>query len=280
VILPGTYHNGFAPRDGEPLFPELWRGCVGAWNPGLGPTGLRIYDWSPYKNHGTLTNMDGGADWVASQGRYALDFDGVDDYVNLGAWQPISTTLPFTFTAWVRSPEISGFLYPNIATFRTNSGRFGFAFSSDAGGYLGMLFGSQDATWGRWRNGLAASVWTNTWRHVAYSYDGISPTTASSFQSYFDGNSVAITTASAFGAQADRSAIGSDSDSGVVTRMRGLLSDLRLHNRVLSPNEIRLLASRRGIAYEMIPSQLAGSEALIAAYRARQYSQIIGGGVI
>jgi len=64
MILPGTYQNGFAPRDGEPLFPELWDGCVGAWNPGLGPSGLTLRDWSPYKNHGTLTNMDAGTDWV------------------------------------------------------------------------------------------------------------------------------------------------------------------------------------------------------------------------
>ena len=75
MILPASYSNGFAPRDGQPLYPELWRGCVGAWCPSLGPTGLTLRDWSGFGNHGTLTNMDPGTDWVLSGGRYALDFD-------------------------------------------------------------------------------------------------------------------------------------------------------------------------------------------------------------
>jgi hypothetical protein len=39
----------------------------------------------------------------------------------------------------------------------------------------------------------------------------------------------------------------------------GAIWDVMVHNRVLSPNEIRLLASRRGIAYEMAPRRRASS---------------------
>jgi hypothetical protein len=38
-----TYQSGFyAPGRGTAKYPELWDGCVGAWNPGLGNTGLSV----------------------------------------------------------------------------------------------------------------------------------------------------------------------------------------------------------------------------------------------
>jgi hypothetical protein len=70
-----SYQSGFyAPGRGVAKHPELWRGCVGAWNPGLGNTGLSLRDWSGNQNNGTLTN---GPTWGVSDGRQALDFDGV-----------------------------------------------------------------------------------------------------------------------------------------------------------------------------------------------------------
>lgn len=77
MILPGSYANGFAPRDGRPLYPSLWRGCVGAWAPCLGPTGLTLRDWSGFANHGTLTS---GAQFAVRLGRNAVLLDGADDY--------------------------------------------------------------------------------------------------------------------------------------------------------------------------------------------------------
>jgi len=53
---------------------------------------------------------------------------------------------------------------------------------------------------------------------------------------------------------------------------------MRIYNRALTPQEIRLLASRRGIAYELAPRNWSSQQ--IAAYRARYYSQVVGGGVI
>jgi len=77
-----TYNSGFyAPsRGGEPKLPSLWRGCVGAWAPCLGPTGLTLRDWSNFKNHGTLTS---GAQFGIRSGRNAVVLDGSDDYVDI-----------------------------------------------------------------------------------------------------------------------------------------------------------------------------------------------------
>jgi hypothetical protein len=65
----------------ESAFPHLWDGVVGAWCPSLGPTGLRLHDFSRRANWGTLTNMDAATDWVVDGGQCGLDFDGVNDRV-------------------------------------------------------------------------------------------------------------------------------------------------------------------------------------------------------
>ena len=69
-----TYADTFAPRDDEPEYPELWKGCAGAWRPGLGPTGARLFDWSGQRNdagvNGTLSTF-----WAQDQG-YALSNNG------------------------------------------------------------------------------------------------------------------------------------------------------------------------------------------------------------
>ena len=82
---------------------KLKQGLVGAWIPSLGATGNRLEDKSPYRNHGTLTNMDAATCWKASGGLGALDFDGVNDYVAL----PSKTELQpaagqrFSISAWI-----------------------------------------------------------------------------------------------------------------------------------------------------------------------------------
>lgn len=74
---------------GESAFPGLWDGVIGAWSPCLGPTGSRLHDFSRFNRWGTLTSMDPPTDWVVSNvsgsGVYALDFDGVNDYVTTSA---------------------------------------------------------------------------------------------------------------------------------------------------------------------------------------------------
>lgn len=63
---------------------------------GEGTTAYDSYDANP----GTLTNMD-DSDWVAGQVNGALEFDGDDDYVELGdKWDSISEG---TITAWINT---------------------------------------------------------------------------------------------------------------------------------------------------------------------------------
>ena len=80
------------------LYPSLQEGLVGAWCPSRDNSRSTILtDFSPYKNNGVLTLMDPGTDWVASDGKVALDFDGVNDYVIANSQ---ISTLPITFICW------------------------------------------------------------------------------------------------------------------------------------------------------------------------------------
>jgi len=255
VILPASYQNGFAPRDGQPLYPSLWKGCVGAWNPGLGPSGLVLRDNSGFGNHGTLTN---GPTWAASQGKYAMSFDGVNDYVQ-------STALPFinqnpkTLGAWVRVDGGSG----------TN--RYILSDDADSSFGLGSTLRVNSANvfrgWGQDANYVVDSTTSpvlGQWYHVALTYSGASGQNKMFVNGILE-NTVAV------GGESSRSALPLQIGRWPVSSLlyfNGLIDDVRIYNRALSPQEIRTLSTRRGIAYEMAPRRR--SQAQVTTNRLRR----------
>mgnify|MGYP000932915737 CR=1 FL=1 len=73
---------------------------VGWWRMDEGQ-GTTAHDYSGNGNNGTLTNMDPATDWVAGKNNGALDFDGVNDYVNTASINfPLSGN--FSVTSWVK----------------------------------------------------------------------------------------------------------------------------------------------------------------------------------
>jgi hypothetical protein len=279
MILPGTYQNGFAPRDGEPLFPELWCGCVGAWNPGLGPTGTRLYDWSPYKNHGTLTNMDAGTDWVASQGRYALDFDGVNDRIVCGESRRFLTQsgTNWSVSAWVRIRGTGGSVQTiiNRGETITNASRDYILYANNYSGasWRAELQNSNGSQFPTARSSIDLTIGRLT--HLSGTCD-----TFGFGRLYQDGILVGSLQLRTDIADINRELnIGATrQSSGLLFFFSGEISDTFVYSRALSPSEIRLLASRRGIAYEMAPRSWSAQQ--IAAYRAKYYSQLVGGGIV
>lgn len=233
-------------------YPQLWRGCVGAWCPSLGPSGARLHDYSRRMNWGTLTNMDPATDWVIDGGQYALDFDGSDDMVECNH-APIDGLTLFALSAWVRPSStaarrtvLNQYLYDPSA-------------SNEVGWFLDMLSGgtirgAAVTSQGDYRfadSTLALS--TSRWNHVlcvrsaqqtvTVFVDGVQQATNSGVV----GTLASITNTQTFqiGGEADRgSAFGAFSQD-----WSGQIDDVRLYNRALSVAEIRLLARRRGIAF-------------------------------
>jgi hypothetical protein len=85
---------------------QLERGVVGYWCPMLATTGLRLYDRSGRKNHGTLTNMNADSDWLTAKVRNTtgrvLDFDGINDHIPITNFRSVPRQNRLTSSAWVR----------------------------------------------------------------------------------------------------------------------------------------------------------------------------------
>jgi hypothetical protein len=249
MILPGSYANGFAPRDGQPLYPELWRGCVGAWNPGLGPTGLTLRDWSGFGNHGTLTSMEAASDWVVSGGRYALDFDGSNDFVNCGTISRVQPgASPTTVTAWVyrRSGALGGVVgYRNAG----QGWQTGWTAAGNAWVYTGLS---------AYESSLQIPL--NTWTPVAYIIlsSAITIHVANRSQSFTGVSKDDGTGFVSIGAWAG---IGSPN---------ALIDDVRIYNRPPIASEIKKISMRRGIAYELAPRRRASVQVIASFNRRRR----------
>jgi hypothetical protein len=82
-------------------YPSLRQGLVRAWCPLLGPSGYTLLDRSGYGDHGVLTSMDAGSDWVGTRYGWALDFDAVDDMVATN----YTTAGEITYSCWFMAPN-------------------------------------------------------------------------------------------------------------------------------------------------------------------------------
>lgn len=237
MILPASYANGFAPRDGQPLYPELWRGCVGAWNPGLGPTGLTLRDWSANKTHGTLTN---GPTWTISTGKVGISADGVDDHIAITRLSVLDA--PYTVSAWVtvRTLNVS-----NNTTFcQTATQEFGFNSTSSGG----TLYTRRNGVYNPVGTGPSVTAFLGLPVHVC-----VTLSAAKTVAYYVNGRS-AITFGSSNMSGYDVTIPASMRfiSTGLSTRVfDGVLHDSALYSRALSPSEVCLLASRPGISYEI-----------------------------
>lgn len=239
MILPGSYANGFAPRDGRPLYPELWRGCVGAWAPYLGPTGLILRDWSAYKNHGTLTNMDAATDWVVSQGRYALDVDGSNDYVDCGTrLSQLDGAGEFTMCFWGRRRSSNA---PLTVGKRSGSNFILIAPWIDGNVYFEIS-----------PNFPSVASNTTTWLHYGMTLK------QGTIRGYINGVEVVAGAGPATLPSAAANYV-MGLEQGVMRYSDGWLEEMRVYSRAMTANEFRRLASRQGIAYEFAPRRRSSS---------------------
>ncbi|UCF42950.1 MAG: LamG domain-containing protein [Planctomycetota bacterium] len=95
---------------------EIWQlyedglgGMVAHWKFDEG-TGTTAYD-SAGSNHGTLVN---GPGWASGQVGGALDFDGVDDYVDCGNGASINSLSAFSVCMWFKADVVCGPMHRHL----------------------------------------------------------------------------------------------------------------------------------------------------------------------
>lgn len=250
-----TYQH-YATHD-ESEYPHLWRGVVGAWAPCLGPSGTRLHEHSGRANWGTLTNMDAATDWVVDGGQYALDFDGVNDFVVAGASGYLGLNV-LTVSCWIRATGAQGnfkavvgnYLNASWASWAINTHTYGdqrlkFYIYNGSSDFLVELTGAMNGDW-RLLVGVA---------------------TTSNVFGYVDGRLTGTNTRSgtiAYNSATAKFEIGAYDNS---LWWAGRVSDVFVWSRALSANEIRELweigrggmytPRRRRRAYSFGPSFLA-----------------------
>jgi len=205
------------------------KGLVGYWRFDEG-TGTKLGDHSGNGNHGTLQNMEEG-DWVDGKYGKALEFDGSDEYVDVGDINQNG----YVFSFWA--------YFPNIITSATNcSGliKYGPNVTQDficlgACSALAvdetLMIMSNDAGWERTyiKDNINAG-----WHYITFNWNG------SRYDIYLDNDLKTIyTSAEGDALLANVSDLDIAEGGSTYSHFNGLIDEVRIYNRALSASEIQ-----------------------------------------
>ena len=234
---------------------SLRQGLVGAWCPSLGASGLSLIDRSGRTGHGTLGNMAGQDNWQASGSGVSLAFDGVNDNVPVINRLGLLGNAIYSCSLWAQVPSgVSGTLvWDGIA----NATPAPLAFRVASGGVIQISSGITGCT-------VSGAFTAGVWTHFTLVYPGtvVRDTLLYSNARYLgavtETNGVGTANVALNWLSTAVPTIGTLGTGGTFSNFRGQIDDVRVYNRVLTPAEIRLLASRRGIGLTPLPDRAAG----------------------
>lgn len=262
-----SYQNGFARHAAESARPQDWVGLVGFWLPTLGPTGVTLRDWSGYGNDGTLTLMVPATDWIldGEQG-YVLDFDGVNDSVNV-ANEPFfdfERTDPLSIAVLVRN-NVSEF---TSVLSKENAGLRGYSILGlDSGGGIGyVLHVTNTETSNALETRSTVDSPLNTWHWVVSTYDGSS--SVSGLLLYVDGVDVSAPNTDNLSATILNDVdfrIGRHESLSDPPSLNGEIAQVRIYTKVLPPSQVVAISNDSlGIVRLADPSNVHSIQAAIA----------------
>ena len=212
-------------------WPGLWRSCVGAWNAGLGPTGTILRDQSTMRNSdATIFN----GTWVASEGSYAVSLNGTSSYIDCGPVlsRIFGASYSGPFSLWISTrPAATGGYQSVVDAAGRECSIFLF------GNYYGFGTHSAATTW----NATAGE-----WQSFVMQRQLSGLTTGSTWR---NNTNISSTDRNSTGFNASSLVIGKNTSAGG-TWYGGLFREMRLYDRMITPNEIYSLNSRPNIAYE------------------------------
>jgi len=216
--------------------PALSDGLVGYWNFDEGG-GLTAYDRSGNLNHGTLTNMDADTDWTDGQLGGALDFDGSNDYVEVGDTNVLDISSSFSISVWILKGSNTGYDMILMKTPDQNNANYYITTTSDE---IAMGFTDVPANWNECATS-ATNIVTSAWYHLVGVFDDDGNTQTIYVNSL--SQAVTGTCAPAVSPQTNAGSIyvGESQLSGGGEWFDGIIDDVRIYNRALTPTEVRRL---------------------------------------
>jgi len=220
----------------RPAFPRinilspLAKGLVFA-GLGGGAGSVGLVDASGYGNDGTLTGMDPATDWVWAPelGRWALDYDGSNDYVSIANMDTIVDAVQYqllgTVSLWFRTSDNSQATQgaAELAAGLTD-GTPAWLIQINSGNL--RTFTSGDIYW------HSHAIANNTWYHYALTCDG------TTYRLYYNGVAQSPRAKTAYTCHHGLVILGNGYNGYAVCQ----IADPIAWSRVLSPSEIAALA--------------------------------------
>ena len=197
-----------------------------AWWPMQEGAGETLFDVSPNRNNGVLTNMNQSTDWlVSSRGGKSLDFDGHFERIDVAGIT--SLTLPFSVSMWFKLNSTAS----AQRLFSLNAGGTGAnvysLYTQDTAIYC-QHYDTNNAT-------ASASISANQWYHVVAVFVSNSERSI-----YIDGEFKDTDTQSQSALTTDNFNLGVLYwSTGYIQTLNGNMSDVRVYDRQLSDSEIR-----------------------------------------
>jgi hypothetical protein len=233
VISPGLLSINLSSTDGQTAGTMTslldWNNSLIGWyrfNDEVGETSTLFRDWSGSKNNGRCS---GSACPVTSSGRFgsALLFDGVNDVVNISdPSEDLSGNLTIEF--WIKPS--------NIGVTRINpldKSYWGeFAFTIETNGRLSYYHGQNKSNYTSFISLSAATIINNSWQHVVLTRDA----DAKVLRSYYNG---VLKNTAAYAIDPSRTGNPILMGDGYASPFKGSIDEVRIFDRVLSPQEIR-----------------------------------------
>ena len=207
-------------------------GLVGEWSfNGKDLSGTTAFDRSGQGNNGTLTN--GPTPTIGKIGQ-ALLFDGVNDYLNMGAPSALNITGPFSISAWINPKSFGGSSRGRVVDKFSDDGTTGYGFFVDN---VNTTNGITICTGGCVGSAAVISnsnaIQTNTWQHVVVSYNGTTATI------YVNGVSVGSGALDPPPSGSNNFYVGNRSATD--RAFDGTMDEVRVYNRALSQTEVTQL---------------------------------------
>jgi len=190
-------------------------GIVGNWLFYYLKGGDHLHDFSPYDNHGTIN----GAKFVDGRYGWSLNFDGVDDYVNVPHASELDLST-FTVSVWVNA-DVLGTNYERMVDKSAVTGAIGEGYRisfDDSGNFMFIL---SDGT------SITTSATADEWFYLVGVYDG------STMYFYKNGSLVDSKSASLTISETDVM-FGSDSAPSEIHYLDGTIAIVRIYSIVKS----------------------------------------------